>query len=114
MTWYKFYTVVTLFAYPLINLGLVFAALYAAKNPLYRRPFHCLALAGTLSIFCSSAVLLIKLHRLGAPSFLSKAAMEDLILFHNVAEIGSFIVYAFGFFTLARRIRVNCTTESAG
>ena len=103
-TWITIYAWSMALAYPAVNLAIFFAALYASRYRALRQPFSCLAVAAALSIFCSVIILFLRLHQIFSFSFVTVELQRSLLLPHDLAEIGSLVIYCFGFISLACRV----------
>jgi hypothetical protein len=103
--WIAIHSWIMAFTYPAVNITLFIAALYAARNPTFKREFLCLASAAALTVFCSTVALLFRLHLAFPRSFLSLSVRRGLLLGQNVAEVVSITIYCVGFLALARHVR---------
>ena len=103
--WITIHSWIMAFTYPAVNITLVIAALYAARHPIFRREFLCLAFAAALTVFCSAVTLLFRLHLAFPLSFLSLPVRRGLLLGQSFAEVVSIAIYCVGFLALARHVR---------
>ena len=101
-SWISNYGFAMALVYPAVNVALLIACLYAARNSSFRFDFLLLAAAAFLSFIAAAIMLLVRLAHDGALSLPS--SRQSLLLPHDICEIASIVLYVFGFIRLAYHV----------
>ena len=102
--WFTVYSWVMSFVYPSVNTILLIASLAAARNPIYRREFICMAISAGLNIFPGIVTLFLRLDGVFHLSNIPLETKRLLLLLSDVAEVSGIIIYCIGFLILAYRL----------